>query len=73
MWRKQKRKELEGLELKKIGVCASWEGRERGSNLERESERGELEVLMWPFVVFMWLWRCSLLLSVLMAVQPGCN
>lgn len=61
----EKEKELEGLELKKIGVCASGEGSER--------ERGELEVLMWPFVVFMWLWRCSLLLSVLMAVQPGCN
>lgn len=32
----KKEKELEGLELKKIGVCASDEGSERGSNLERE-------------------------------------
>ncbi|KAL1253157.1 hypothetical protein QQF64_017850 [Cirrhinus molitorella] len=35
----KKEKEPEGLELKKIGVCASGEGSESGSNLERESER----------------------------------
>lgn len=32
----EKEKELEGLELKKIGVCAREKGSERGSNFERE-------------------------------------